>query len=357
MIVLRTKHFGFYNDAGILLDRYAQGGKHHNKFLKWKNNILEQYRDALGKAGLSTDLSEKEIHRILRRQSSARDEAVNLEIQKRKRSSNMIDQAQNKIENAENEIKRLENIKNPTWSEAQADTEYHQQLAEGQRSKKYWTNDRSTQHHALVNSNSFNNPNRKFGIGTGQLEHEVTNSTGLYDKKSLDYFVSDRKATVQKAEDARQAAQAAMERKQQEELAKAKELERYKAEQQQKLEEQQRRHEEEQRKRQQEREQQEKERKEYEERKHQEEIDRAKEEARQEAEEKARREQHQREIDAQIEEQNRQVQEKKRKSEEESRKRKNLYTGLGIAGGTAVLGGGIYALSRNNNNNNNNNNR
>ena len=356
MIVLRTKHFGFFNDAGVLIDRYAQGGKHHNKFLKWKNNILEQYRDSLGKAGLSTDLSEKEIHRILRRQSSARDEAVNLEIQKRRRASNMIDVAKDKINNAENEINRLENIKNPTWSEAQANTEYHHQLAEGQQSKKYWTNDRSTQHHALVNSNSLNNPNRKFGNGSmpGYLEHQVTNSKGLYDQTAIDYFVKDRKATVQKAEDARQAAQAAMERKQQEELAKAKEKERYEAEQQRKLEEQQRRHEEEQRKRQQEAEQRERERKKYEERRHQEEIARAKEEARQEAEEKARREQ---QINAQIEEQNRQAQEKKRKNEEDSRRRKNLYTGLGIAGGTAVLGGGIYALSRNNNNYNNNNNR
>ena len=354
MIVLRTKHFGFFNGAGILLERYEQGGKHHNKFLKWKENILEQYRDALRKSGLSTDLSEKEINRILRRQSSARDEAVNLEIQKRRRASNMIDYAKDKIENSQNEINRLENIKNPTLSEAQANTEYHQQLAEGQKALKNWTKERLTQHHTLVNSNSLNNPNRKFGNGSipGYLEHEVTNSTGLYDKRSIDYFVKDRKATVQKAEDARQAAQAAMERKQQEELAKAKELERYKAEQQQKLEEQQRKHEEEQRKRQQEREQREREQKEYEERRHQEEIARAKEEARQEAEEKARQEQRQREIDAQIEEQNRQVQEKKRKSEEESRKRKNLYTGLGIAGGTAVLGGGIYALSKNNNNNN-----
>ena len=40
MIVLRTKHFGFFNGAGILLERYEQGGKHHNKFLKWKENMM-----------------------------------------------------------------------------------------------------------------------------------------------------------------------------------------------------------------------------------------------------------------------------------------------------------------------------
>ena len=42
MIILRTKHFGFYDQSGKLLEKYAKGGKFNNKFQKWKNNILEQ---------------------------------------------------------------------------------------------------------------------------------------------------------------------------------------------------------------------------------------------------------------------------------------------------------------------------
>lgn len=98
--------------------------------------------------------------------------------------------------------------------------------------------------------------------------------------------------------------------------------------------------------------------------------------AQQEADEKARREaaearkraeqeeEEQRRIRQQQQQEEFEKREEKRQQEqrdiqqraEERSQKRGLYTGLGIAGGTAVLGGGIYALSRNNNNNNNNNN-
>ena len=90
MIILRTKHFGFYDQSGKLLERYTKGNG-LKRFQNWKEGILRQYKTKLQGGGLSTDLSKEEIEKILREQSKSRDAAVNKWASERKNLTSEID--------------------------------------------------------------------------------------------------------------------------------------------------------------------------------------------------------------------------------------------------------------------------
>lgn len=78
MIILRTKHFGFYDASGKIKEQFTRGvGK--ERFERWKNQIIEQYNKKLGHISNNSPLfklTPEEIEQVLREQSAARDEIV-----------------------------------------------------------------------------------------------------------------------------------------------------------------------------------------------------------------------------------------------------------------------------------------
>ena len=192
MIILRTKHFGFYDQSGKLLEKYAKGGKFNSKFQKWKNNILEHYRDQLRSHGFDDKLSNKEIEEILKEQSRARDRAANLRVEKRarnlERSKKSTELAKKYREEAEKtQDKSLKDYLNNMADDHES---YAKNLLNSRRDFdviRYGDNPISMQ-----NTGGLNNRNRKFGPGQ-LLKEEVENSTGYYEQNHLNSFYEKRK--------------------------------------------------------------------------------------------------------------------------------------------------------------------
>jgi len=201
MIILRTKHFGFYDQSGKLLEKYAKGGKFNNKFQKWKNNILEQYQEQLRSHGLDNKLSKEEVEEILREQSRARDTAANIAIRERKDNlkyaknskdlaekyrkeadaatdKSLKDYLNNMADDHESSVKRyLSDRRNDSW------------WYQAPPSRSPLVNRKRVE---LQNTGDFNNRNRKYGPGQ-LLKEEVENSTGYVDQVHLDSFTNERK--------------------------------------------------------------------------------------------------------------------------------------------------------------------
>lgn len=77
MIILRTKLFGFYDEAGKLKEQYLKSAVAKKRFEKWKENMKNAYnqlRKNNGLEGIETDFEE-----FLRNQSAARDRFADYE--------------------------------------------------------------------------------------------------------------------------------------------------------------------------------------------------------------------------------------------------------------------------------------
>ena len=82
MILLRTKLFGFYDEAGKLKEQYLKSAVAKKRFEKWKENmksVYDQLRKNNGLEGIETDFEE-----FLRNQSAARDEFAKKRLWNRK---------------------------------------------------------------------------------------------------------------------------------------------------------------------------------------------------------------------------------------------------------------------------------
>lgn len=216
MIILRTKHFGFYDQSGKLLEKYAKGGKFNSKFQKWKNNILEQYQAQLRNHGLDDKLSNKEIEAILREQSQARDRVTNSIVKKRAEN---LEGSRKSTELAKKYREEAEAAKDKSLKDYLNNmAEDHESYAKTQLHRRKYASDYNYFGNldkpgsiAMRNTGELNNRNRKFGPGQ-LLREEVENSTGYVDQNHLNSFYEKRKqAAAQKA---------AAQKKQQEEAIK-----------------------------------------------------------------------------------------------------------------------------------------
>lgn len=126
MIILRTKHFGFYDQSGKLLEQYTRGNG-AKRFQNWKEGILRQYKTKLQEGGLSTDLSNKEIEKILREQSESRDAAVNTWAKKRRRLTSEIDKNSKDLNNTAKKITEREKAGKITHDQAEYEKDYYGQ--------------------------------------------------------------------------------------------------------------------------------------------------------------------------------------------------------------------------------------
>lgn len=131
MIVLRTKHFGFFDKSGRLLDKYMEGGSGRKRFEIWKEGILNEYMTQLQQKGLKTDLSKKEINRILREQSESRDAAVNEWVNRRKELTSEIDKNSKRLNDRLNYIDKLEKAGETNHKEAEASKNYYKDYYNG----------------------------------------------------------------------------------------------------------------------------------------------------------------------------------------------------------------------------------
>jgi hypothetical protein len=189
MIILRTKHFGFYDQSGKLLEKYTKGNG-LKRFQNWKEGILRQYKTRLKEGGLSTDLSEKEIENILKEQSRSRDAAVNTWANERKNLTSQIDK----------NSKRLNAIAKKLTESEKAGKISH---AEAEAGKDFYGNELGGAINILEN-------NRK-NIGLGQLglkrepkgrfaKYSKPGAHEAYDESKINDFLSERqqKAAAQK---------------------------------------------------------------------------------------------------------------------------------------------------------------
>ena len=197
MIILRTKHFGFYDQSGKLLEKYAKGGKFNNKFQKWKNNILEQYQGQLRSHGLNDRLSNKEIEDILREQSRARDNAANSIV---KRRAEKLERSKKGMELAEKYRKEADAATDKSLKDYLTGlaNDHESYAKERLRTRKedaeygYLSNLGKPGSIAMRNTGELNNRNRKFGPGQ-LLREEVENSTGYVEQNHLNSFYEKRK--------------------------------------------------------------------------------------------------------------------------------------------------------------------
>ncbi len=125
MIVLRTKHFGFFDKSGRLLDKYMEGGSGRKRFEIWKEGILNEYKQQLQQKGLKTDLSKKEINRILREQSESRDAAVNEWVNRRKELTSQMDLNSRRIDGHVKHLTELEKAGKLNHEEAEASKDFY----------------------------------------------------------------------------------------------------------------------------------------------------------------------------------------------------------------------------------------
>jgi len=124
MIILRTKHFGFYDQSGKLLEKYAKGNG-LKRFQNWKEGILRQYKTKLKESGLSTDLSEKEIEKILKEQSRSRDAAVNTWANERRNLTSQIDKNSKRLNSHAKHLTELEKAGKISHAEAEASKDFY----------------------------------------------------------------------------------------------------------------------------------------------------------------------------------------------------------------------------------------
>ena len=189
MIILRTKHFGFYDQSGKLLERYTKGNG-LKRFQNWKEGILRQYKTKLQGGGLSTDLSKEEIEKILREQSRSRDAAVNEWAKERRNLTSQIDKNSKRLDHTEKVLTEREKAGEISHAEAKAGKDFYKNEFEG--------------------ANRILEENRK-NIGLGQLglkrepkgrfaKYSKPGAHEAYDESKINDFLSERqqKAAAQK---------------------------------------------------------------------------------------------------------------------------------------------------------------